>query len=93
MQELLCAIAHCHANGVIHRDIKPENIMVDSNERVKLLDFGLSKKSKGETDQTICGTPYYIAPEMIEGDFYNEKVDIWSIGVLLYSLVSGEMPF
>lgn len=93
MLDIVRAIAHCHAQNVIHRDIKPENIMVDKESRVKLLDFGLSKNAKGVKDQQICGTPFYMAPEMILGEYYDVQVDIWSLGVLLYSIVSGHMPF
>lgn len=93
MLDIVRAIAHCHAQNVIHRDIKPENIMVDKNHRVKLLDFGLSKNAKGVKDQQICGTPFYMAPEMILGEYYDTQVDVWSLGVLLYSIVSGHMPF
>jgi len=71
MRDIVSAIAHCHAQGVIHRDIKPENIMVDNADKVKLLDFGLSKTTKGIKDQNIVGTPYFMAPEMVVGDYYD----------------------
>ena len=67
--------------------------MVNSLDHIKILDFGLSTNARGVNDSQIVGTPYYMAPEMINGKVYNEKVDIWSCGVLLYSLVSGHMPF
>jgi len=79
--------------GVIHRDIKAENIMIDTNDQVKLLDFGLSKNARGVTDREICGTPYYMAPEMILGDKYDTQIDNWSLGVMLYYTVSGHLPF
>ena len=93
MEQIIKAIAHCHAQGVIHRDIKAENIMINDQGQVKLLDFGLSKNSKVCKDREICGTPYYMAPEMILGDPYDTKVDVWSLGVMLYYTVSVHLPF
>lgn len=93
MEQIIKAIAHCHALGVIHRDIKAENVMINDQGQVKLLDFGLSKNAKSVKDREICGTPYYMAPEMIMGDPYDGKVDVWSLGVMLYYTVSGHLPF
>lgn len=70
MQQVISAIAHCHAIGIIHRDIKAENIMMSNEGQIKLLDFGLSKNSRKVDEKEICGTPYYMAPEMIVGDKY-----------------------
>ena len=94
MKELFHAVSHCHNYGIIHRDIKPENIMITKNDEVKLIDFGLSKSSGSEWAilNTIAGTPYYMAPEMLAGQ-YSNKVDLWSCGVLMYCLVSGYLPF
>lgn len=92
MKDLFSAINHCHAQGIIHRDIKPENIMITDDDSVRLIDFGLSKASKKKNLHTIAGTPYYMAPEVLEGN-YGTKADIWSLGVLLYCLVSGYLPF
>jgi len=71
MKKLLRAINHCHASGVVHRDIKPENIMYGKDGEIKLIDFGLSKTVAGKHNQltTIAGTPYYMAPEVIDGDY------------------------
>lgn len=71
MKKLLRAINHCHASGVVHRDIKPENIMYGKDGEIKLIDFGLSKTVAGKHTQltTIAGTPYYMAPEVIDGDY------------------------
>jgi serine/threonine protein kinase len=91
MRQLLSAIVHCHANGVAHRDIKPENILVDRNDEVRLIDFGLSKLGKKES-KDIAGTLYYMAPEALNGK-HNQRSDMWSLGVLLYTLVSGYLPF
>lgn len=94
MQQVTSALAHCHAMGIIHRDIKAENVMITKTEkRVKLLDFGLSKNSQIVKDREICGTPYYMAPEMIKAEKYDAQIDIWSLGVMLYYLVSGHLPF
>jgi serine/threonine protein kinase len=67
MLKLLRAVSHCHASGVVHRDIKPENIMIGVNDEIKLIDFGLSKAQHGSKRNltTMCGTPYYMAPEVI----------------------------
>ena len=94
--KILKAIAYCHFNKIAHRDIKPENILFKSNEpdsEVKLIDFGLSRKySKAESMHTIVGTPYYIAPEVLKGE-YNYKCDIWSIGAITYIMLSGSPAF
>jgi serine/threonine protein kinase len=84
-----------HAQGIVHRDIKPENIMLSKAGEIKLIDFGLSKKqSKNESKlKTIAGTPYYMAPEISMEMPYDSKVDMWSIGVLLYVFMSGYLPF
>lgn len=92
------AIMHIHACGVIHRDIKPENVLLVSNavdSPVKVADFGLSKIVNSEVSvmKTICGTWAYAAPEVILGKPYTSKVDNWSFGVLLYTLISGYLPF
>lgn len=93
MHKLVNAINHCHANRIIHRDIKAENIMIGKDGEIKLIDFGLAyTKRKGESVHEIAGTPFYMAPEILMGD-YSFPVDIWSLGVLLYILVSGYLPF
>ncbi|KAG9146611.1 hypothetical protein Leryth_014630 [Lithospermum erythrorhizon] len=95
--QLMAAIAHCHIMGVAHRDIKPDNVLFDSHNRVKLADFG-SAEWFGVGDERvkmegIVGTPYYVAPEVLMGREYNEKVDVWSAGVILYIMLSGVPPF
>lgn len=94
MKKLLRAINHCHASGVVHRDIKPENVMIGRDGEIKLIDFGLSRRvsDKYTTMTTIAGTPFYMAPEVLDGE-YDSQCDIWSLGVLLYVLVSGYLPF
>lgn len=92
MKQLFSAINHCHACGIVHRDIKPENIMINDEDEVRLIDFGLSKVSKKKQMHTVAGTPFYMAPEVLVEN-YGSKADIWSLGVLLYTLVSGYLPF
>ncbi|KAK9691718.1 hypothetical protein RND81_09G214300 [Saponaria officinalis] len=92
--QLIEALAHCHRNFIAHRDIKPENILFDNRNRVKLCDFG-SAEWFGESDwmSGVVGTPYYVAPEVLAGREYNEKVDVWSAGVILYIMLGGVPPF
>ena len=94
--KVLLAIAHCHSRGITHRDLKPENILYENNEpdaEIKIIDFGLSRKyAKDEKMHSVLGTPYYVAPEVLKGN-YNEKCDIWSIGAMTYLLLCGEYPF
>jgi calcium/calmodulin-dependent protein kinase I len=96
-KELLEAIAACHHRGVAHRDIKPDNIMFDMNGELKLADFGSAAWFGGldgeQKMEGIVGTPYYVAPEVISGRRYSEKVDVWSAGVVIYMLLSGTAPF
>jgi len=94
--KVLSAIYYCHTNGISHRDIKPENILFESTDLdadIKLIDFGLSRKyNSNEKMHTILGTPYYVAPEVLKGD-YDEKCDLWSIGAITYIMLCGEPPF
>lgn len=94
MEKMFRAVNHCHASGVVHRDIKPENIMIGYDNEIKLIDFGLSEKviDKNQHFTSVAGTPYYMAPEVLDED-YTFKCDIWSLGVLMYILLSGYLPF
>jgi len=95
IKQLLSAISYCHSKKVCHRDLKPENILIDNKETlsIKLIDFGTSQRFEDEENmELVLGTAYYIAPEVLKGH-YDEKCDIWSIGVILYILLSGEPPF
>ena len=93
--QLLQAVEYSHNHGVTHRDLKPENILLDNNKNVKLGDFGLSNKMMdGKFLTTACGSHNYAAPEIISGQKYSgTEVDIWSLGVLLYTLLAGVLPF
>ena len=94
--KVLLAIAHCHSRGITHRDLKPENILYENDEpdaEIKIIDFGLSSKyAKDEKMHSVLGTPYYVAPEVLKGN-YNEKCDVWSIGAMTYLLLCGQYPF
>ena len=79
---------------IVHRDIKPENVLLAENMRAKLTDFGWSNYMQGDIKRTtVCGTPIYLAPEMINNTGHDEKVDIWCIGVLLFELMTGQQPW
>eukprot|EP01129_Flabellula_baltica_P002901 TRINITY_DN12784_c0_g1_i1.p1 TRINITY_DN12784_c0_g1~~TRINITY_DN12784_c0_g1_i1.p1 ORF type:complete len:406 (-),score=86.40 TRINITY_DN12784_c0_g1_i1:1061-2278(-) len=93
IKQILEAIAYMHENGIAHRDLKPENILVTDSGDIKVTDFGLSKDYSLETLQTSCGTPDYVAPEVLKGVSYDSAVDIWSIGVITYILLCGFPPF
>ena len=93
MQKFFSALNHMHAQGIAHRDIKPENIMIADYGEVKLIDFGLSKRTEPNKNmKSMAGTPNYVAPEVLNGD-YNAKCDTWSLGVILYMLMCGYLPF
>lgn len=92
--KIASAISHCHSLGIVHRDLKPENILYESKVEfsdMKIIDFGLSRKIEGPLN-TVVGSPYYVAPEVLEGK-YDLKCDCWSIGVIMYVLLSGSPPF
>jgi calcium/calmodulin-dependent protein kinase I len=92
------ALIYCHKLGIIHRDIKPENLLFSSKDQmasiIKVSDFGLARFIDGETlATTTCGTPGYVAPEVLEQQPYNEECDFWSVGVVLFILLCGSPPF
>ena len=89
---LLLTLEHLHERNIVHRDLKPENIMIDSDGYTKLVDFGTSKIVEGRTYTTL-GTPHYIAPEIIMKTGYSSYVDLWSLGIMLYEIVYGKVPF
>ncbi|KAG5651848.1 Serine/threonine-protein kinase ark1 [Sphagnurus paluster] len=87
------ALKYLHSKHVIHRDIKPENLLLGLNGELKIADFGWSVHAPGNRRTTMCGTPDYLPPEMIEGKEHNEKVDHWALGVLTYEFLVGSAPF
>jgi len=93
--EIVLGLEHLHSCGVVYRDLKLENILIDKEGHICLTDFGLSKEldSISGTTKTICGTPTYLAPEIILGKQYGNAVDWWSLGVVTYELFTGINPF
>lgn len=93
--ELLCALECLHGFSVIYRDLKPENILLDYQGHIALCDFGLCKLDMKDEDRTntFCGTPEYLAPELLMGKGYNKTVDWWTLGVLLYEMLTGLPPY
>lgn len=96
MREVISAVEylHDHEPSIIHRDIKPENILLDANDSVKLADFGWSNFfNENRHRLTYCGTPEYLAPEMIKQSGHDKAIDIWNLGVLFFELQTGSPPF
>ncbi|KAL4462024.1 hypothetical protein ABPG74_000869 [Tetrahymena malaccensis] len=93
--QILSAVEYLHQNNIVHRDLKPENLLLDCNNNIKVVDFGLSNMYEdGQTLKTACGSPCYAAPEMVSGKRYEGlKTDIWSCGIILYAMLCGYLPF
>ncbi|XP_037374284.1 MAP/microtubule affinity-regulating kinase 3-like [Talpa occidentalis] len=93
--QILAALSHCHTWGVAHRDLKPENLLLDRHQNIKLADFALSAQfSVAALLKTPCGSLQFVAPEILRRQEYSgPAADVWSLGVVLYDMVTGKLPF
>jgi MAP/microtubule affinity-regulating kinase len=94
-RQIVSAIEYCHIKNVVHRDVKLENILLDDNNRVKLIDFGFSIVCTSRDRLNVfCGTPSYMAPEIVNKiEYVGAPVDVWSLGIVLFALLCGKFPF
>ncbi|XP_024118895.1 cAMP-dependent protein kinase catalytic subunit PRKX [Oryzias melastigma] len=90
--EIVCAIEYLHSKLIVYRDLKPENILLDAEGHIRLTDFGFAKKLSDKT-WTLCGTPEYLAPEVIQSKGHGRAVDWWALGILVFEMLAGYPPF
>ena len=92
---MVLALEHLHRNGIIYRDLKPENVLIDKEGYIRITDFGLSRMGIKENDEakSICGTPEYLAPEVVLKQGYGKAVDWWTLGNIIYEMIIGLPPF
>lgn len=93
--EIVLALGYLHDNNIVYRDLKLENLLLDKDGHIKIADFGLCKEDisfSGRT-RTFCGTPEYLAPEVLEDNDYGRAVDWWGLGVVMYEMMCGRLPF
>lgn len=93
LAEVMMAMAYLHDREIVYRDLKPENIVLDALGHVRLVDFGFARHLENGRCRSFCGSPFYIAPEMLSNSKYGKSVDIWALGVLLFELLTGSPPF
>ena len=94
--QILRALQHAHDKGIVHRDIKPQNIMLLQNGNIKVTDFGIARFSRSETrtmTESAIGSVHYISPEQARGEITDDKADLYSVGVVLYEMLTGQLPF
>jgi len=93
--EILLAIQYLHRKEIVYRDLKPENLLIDKHGHIKITDFGFAKRIENDRTYTLCGTPEYLAPEIIKGSKvgYGKSVDWWALGILIFEMLSGYPPF
>lgn len=90
---LVAALEHLFENKIMHRDLKPKNILVSDDDTLKIADFGFAKYVQTDLSQTICGSPLYMAPEILNSSPYASNSDLWSVGIVLYEMISGKPPY
>ena len=93
--EILHALQYLHTKDTVYRDLKPENLLINKDGHIKLADFGFAKIIENDRTYTLCGTPEYLAPEIIKGNKvgYGKSVDWWALGILIFEMLSGYPPF